>query len=140
MSRIDWSDLPIGPLLAGMLLVVVLVTFILAFTVAGDGGGSEPTPAPTAPAATATAPAASPTAGATGPAPAGSPTAAAASLAGETAIPIAEGGTATTGGGWGVLPLHGVSVVIRHAGQGGYYVLKPPARVDKGHVPSQLSG
>ena len=65
MSRIDWSDLPIGPLIVGMLTVVVLVTFILAFTIAGDGGSSAtptPTPTPTATAtATGTAPAVSPT-------------------------------------------------------------------------------
>jgi len=64
MSRIDWSDLPIGPLLVGMLTVVVLVTFILAFAIAGDGGSEVvlTTPTATAPAATSTAPAGSPTA------------------------------------------------------------------------------
>lgn len=54
MPRRDWSDLPIGPLIIGMLLAVVLVTFILAFTLAGDGGSSA-TPTPTAPAASPTA-------------------------------------------------------------------------------------
>ena len=68
MSRISWSDLPIGPLVVGMLLVAVLVTFVLAFSVAGGSSGT-----PTL-AATPTAPAASPTAAAGSPTPMVMPT------------------------------------------------------------------
>jgi len=89
MARIGWSDLPIGPLVVGMLLVAVLVTFIVAFSIAGDGGGVEVIPTPTGgvPIASPTSPAASPTPMVMPTTGAASPTATVASTVAATAMP-----------------------------------------------------